>query len=393
MRIGSDGQVHLTYCLNVHPGETWAENFRAIREHALAVKQRICPDQPFGLGLRLSDAASRTLREPGSLGQFQGFLAANDLYVFTVNGFPFGPFHGRPVKQDVYSPDWRRPQRRDYTIRLAEILAALLPEGVDGTISTVPGSYRSWISTNRDLQEIVRHLTETARALAEIHQQTGRHVCLALEPEPDCILETAEQGQQLLNGPLSSLGKACWADAEGVKPDWAAEKLADHVGLCLDAAHAAVSFEDLGRALKTTDVRKLQLSSALALEPDEASIERLLAFDEPTYLHQVKVRRPDGSMRSFPDIPPAVDAWRRGQADGQWRVHFHVPLFFAGRDGLDATSDQIPSALLSHRPPGQQLHLEIETYTWSVLPQDLQPSDIVEGLCREFSWAIDRIGS
>jgi sugar phosphate isomerase/epimerase len=393
MRIGSDGRVHLTYCLNVHPGETWAENFQAIREHALAVKQRICPDRPFGLGLRLGDAASRTLAETETLGEFRAFLDANDLYVFTVNGFPFGPFHGRPVKADVYAPDWRTPQRRDYTIRLAEILAALLPEGVDGTISTVPGSYRSWISTNRDLQEMVRRLTETARALVRIHQETGRHVCLALEPEPDCILETAHQGQQLLTGPLRSLGTACWLEAEDLQPQYAAEKLADHIGLCLDAAHAAVSFEDMDQALKTADVRKLQLSSALALEPDAASIDRLLAFDEPTYLHQVKVRRPDGSIRSFPDISPAVDAWKRGQADGEWRVHFHVPLFFAGGDGLAATSDQLTADLLSAAPPGQQLHLEIETYTWSVLPADLQPTDIVDGICREFSWAIDRLGS
>ncbi len=392
MRIGPDGNIHLTYCLNVHPGESWEENFQAIETFALAVKQRICPSDPFGLGLRLGDRASRTLAEADQLARFGDFLADNGLYVFTINGFPYGPFHGQPVKADVYAPDWRTPERRDYTIRLAEILAALLPEGVDGTISTVPGSYRSWINTNKDLQEMVRMITETARALTRIEQETGRNICLTIEPEPDCFIETPAQAQQFLTGPLASLGKACWIEAEKVKPAYAAEQLADHVGVCLDAAHAAVTFDPPAQAVAAAYVRKIQPSAAFALEPDQQTLARLADFDEPTYLHQVKVQREDGSIGSFPDIPQAIEAFRAGQARGPWRVHFHVPLFFGAHEGLCSTAEQITPELLTAAGPGEQMHLEIETYTWHVLPDFLQPTDIVDGICREFQWVLQRLG-
>jgi hypothetical protein len=147
MKIQSDPPIHLTYCLNIHPCETWEENFAAIKEHALAVRDSVAPDKAFGLGLRLSNKAAKALSVVGKLQEFKNFLAENNLYVFTINGFPYGRFHGTKVKENVYKPDWRTSERRDYTIALADILSALLPENVEGSISTVPCTYKSWIST------------------------------------------------------------------------------------------------------------------------------------------------------------------------------------------------------------------------------------------------------
>ena len=139
MQVG-DG-LHLTYCTNIHPAVGWEAVLASLRAHAPALKARLSPDAPFGIGLRLSGAESRELLADGRLDEFRRWLDAEGLYVFTINGFPHGTFHGQPVKADVHAPDWRSEERVAYTLRLAEILDALLPEAVDGTISTSPLSY------------------------------------------------------------------------------------------------------------------------------------------------------------------------------------------------------------------------------------------------------------
>jgi len=184
MLVQADPAIHLTYCLNVHPGDSWRENFRAIREHAVRVRERVAPRQRFGLGLRLSARAAETLRHGDELGRFRDYLAARDLYVFTVNGFPYGAFHGEVVKENVYAPDWRHAERRDYTIALADILAELLPEGLDGSISTVPVSYKPWIASEADLAAAVGMLADVAAHLHGLRERTGRDICLASSPSP-----------------------------------------------------------------------------------------------------------------------------------------------------------------------------------------------------------------
>ena len=186
MKIQDNPPLHLTYCLNLHPGEAWAENFAAIQTHVLAIRDRVAPGGPFGLGLRLGDRAARELAPATRLAELRDFLAAHGLYAFTVNGFPYGAFHGTAVKENVYRPDWRSAERLDYTVRLAEILAALLPEGVAGSISTVPVSYKDWMKSEADLRPAVENLAECAHRLEELYRRTGKDIALALEPEPDC---------------------------------------------------------------------------------------------------------------------------------------------------------------------------------------------------------------
>src|SRR5581483_695 len=110
-----------------------------IASKVAAVKARVSPAAPFGVGLRLSAAAAEELAAPTALADFRRLLDAHGLYVFTLNGFPYGAFSGTRVKERVYLPDWREPARAAYTRQLADILAALLPDGVDGSVSTVPG--------------------------------------------------------------------------------------------------------------------------------------------------------------------------------------------------------------------------------------------------------------
>ena len=146
---------HLTYCTNVHPGESWPEVRENLRQHVVEVKQQVCPDAPFGVGLRLSAAAAGELEgRTGEIAELRAFLDGEGLYVFTINGFPYGPFHGTAVKEQVYQPDWRQDERIAYSDRLARILAALLPDGCDGSISTVPGAFGPSVSGERDEEAI-----------------------------------------------------------------------------------------------------------------------------------------------------------------------------------------------------------------------------------------------
>jgi sugar phosphate isomerase/epimerase len=373
--------LHLTYCLNVHPGETWAENLSAIREHVPAVRQAFGADRPFALGLRLSARAAGELADPLTRAAFRQMLERTGLYALTVNGFPYGRFHGQPVKREVYRPDWRTPQRRDYTMQLADILADLLPEGVVGSISTVPGAYAADIAGEQDIEAIATHLCDTAGHLAHLRERTGRHVILAIEPEPDCICETT--GQLV----------AFWQ--EKLAP--ASPAARRHLGACLDTAHLAVKFENPAEAVATVTgagmpLAKVQLSSALEVRPAEADRDAVAAFDESVYLHQVTARAADGEMRTCPDLPEALADWHAAGARGEtWRIHCHVPLYWTGGDGLASTADGLDLAFWAKLTGGATTQLEVETYTFHVLPPDLRDGGVDACIARELVWAVERI--
>ncbi len=383
MKIREHPPLHLTYCLNVHPGESWEENLAAIRDKAMKVRDRVAREGPFGLGLRLSCEAAKTLSRPEMLGQFRRFLDEQDLYVFTINGFPYGRFHGAAVKEAVYRPDWRTPERRDYTILLADILAELVPADVTGSISTVPGSYKLWLRGADDIAAMVANLMEVAAHLAEVQERTGRRICLALEPEPDCHIETTAEAIEFFTGPLAAAAQN-------------REVIRRHVGICFDTAHLAVEFEDLDESLSRlreaeVTVAKIQLSSALRVEAGAHAGQALRGFCDEVYLHQVKVRGGDGSLRSYADLPQAIEAEAGGEQD-EWRVHFHVPLFFDGASPLGSTNSLLDSRFVDAVSQGASEHLEIETYTFDVLPPAIRAGDVTESIAREYQWVLERLG-
>lgn len=389
---------HLTYCTNIHPGETWAEVRENLSRYLVPVRERFAPGRPFGIGLRLSGVASKVLAHPDVLAEFRAFLDAHDLYVFTINGFPYGPFHGRPVKEDVYLPDWLDPERLRYTDRLADILAALLPDGVDGTISTVPGAFAPRVSGEADQAAMARAMLAHVAHLVRIRASTGRRVALALEPEPCCFLETFDETVDFFTRHLLS-PVAIGALAESTRLTRAESERAirEHLGVCLDTCHMAVEFEDPASVLaqlKRAGIRvaKVQATAGLraVLRGDATAVlDALGSFADNVYLHQVVERRADGTLRRFLDLPEALQAARAKPTteSREWRVHFHVPVFRERYGEFEGTQAYVADAIRLVRERSDCAHFEVETYTWGVLPEEFRPEDIVTGVARELEWA------
>ena len=393
MRLGG-GLEELTYCINVHPTETWEELRAALTGPAARVKAAASPDEPFAIGLRISGTALASLRDPATRAALCALLDAEGFRAVTVNGFPYGRFHGARVKEDVYRPDWREEERLRYTCDLADLMAEIAPEGEVVSLSTVPGSFAPR-AEGAEAEMADRMLRAAAHCVA-LHRRTGVVVALALEPEPFCFLETIEQSVEFFAHHLYSDGAAERLIAlTGLAPEDARAALPRHLGLCYDVCHAAVEFEDPAASLAAlreagVPVHKLQLSAALRVPivgPEARAA--LAAFDEPTYLHQVVARR-DGRLRRLPDLGPALA--RGTEADGEeWRVHFHVPLFLRDLGAFESTQAYLAEILALHRAGPISPHLEVETYTWDVLPEPLREGPIEEAIARELLWVRERL--
>ena len=402
MRVPLSTPLDLTYCTNVHRGESWDEVRLALHEHVAEVKRRVCPDAPFGVGLRLGVEAVRDLEKPGGLDELREELRELGLYVFTLNGFPYGAFHGTRVKERVYRPDWREPERLEYTLGLARILAAVLPSGSVGSISTVPGCFRPEAAAPGARDQIADNLCRAAVELWRIEQRTGACINLALEPEPCCLLETNAEAlaffQEYVFAPER---RVAFSEATGVASKDAEAALRRHLGVCLDACHAAVEFESplaAFRALRSAGIAvpKIQVSAGLRLrEPDRESLAELGEFADEVYLHQVVIEQPSScgalALSRFLDLPDAFAAARNGSKDCEWRVHFHVPVFEPVLGRFLSTQDELRQLLLSAELDGSEL--EVETYTFGMLPERYRNLPVAAAVARELEWTLGVLGS
>ncbi len=394
---GAAGDLHLGYCTNIHAGETLAEIVDGIVGHLPPIKAQVCPDAAIGIGLRLSALAARDLAAPGALAEFRDRIAALGAYVFTVNAFPYGPFHGVPVKARVYEPDWREPERRRFTREAAWILAGLLPDGLEGSVSTVPGAFRPVGRIEGALDRMGRNFLGAAADLVEIERRTGRRIVLALEPEPCCLLETTEEACVFLEEQcFGAEAVAAFAALTGLSRQAAEAALRRHLGLCYDVCHGAVEFEDpvaSCRWIRAAGIAlpKIQLSSALRVPAMTADLlSDLMRFDTGRYLHQVVVRNRSGLERHL-DLPDAEAAFCDGGARGEWRIHCHVPVFHPGLGAIGSTQGDLVTLLAAARDGDLSPHLEVETYTWDILPEALRLDDKAASIARELDFVLREI--
>ena len=397
MIIQHQPPLHLTYCLNIHSGEAWADALAAIQEKTALVHQFVAPDQWFGLGLRLGAKAVNDLADdPDMRHAALDVFAEHQLYPFSVNAFPYGRFHDGAVKEQVYAPDWRMADRRNYTFDVCDILAEWLPAGVDGSISTVPGSYKDWITTPAGVTSMAENLASVAAYLAAVREDTGKEIHIGLEPEPDCFLETTVETIRFFKEVLWATGVEEVKRIRKCYTSEAEEIMRCHIGVCLDTCHVALQFEDPLTALQEyrsegIRISKVQLSAALTVAAGEEGWEALRPFAEGVYLHQVKGRTESGEIRSWKDLPIALEDKAGQQGLDQVRVHFHVPLFFRESGLLASTASLLTPDFFHELRMGATSHAEIETYTFDVLPPEIHPGDMVKSIAREYAWVQDHL--
>jgi hypothetical protein len=430
--------LHLTYCTNVHRGENWAETFQGLDQYTLAVRRRVGDEKPFGIGLRLSNQAARELAEPQTLLAFQKWLDQHGCYVFTINGFPYGRFHGGRVKEQVFAPDWTTPERLDYTNLLFDLLAQLVPPGVEGSVSTLPGSFKEFIRDDSQVAAIRRNLWTCVEHIARVSERTGRTLHLGVEPEPLGLFENTAETVAFF-GALR--------DEHPNDP-----RLNAHLGVNYDACHFALQYESARAAItefRRHDIKlsKLHLSSALKVRATPEVRTTLRAFVDDVYLHQVIARDASGTLTRYKDLPLALEergvyaastdepkaapesestfglpaTLKRAEARApietqppslnpqpstlnspEWRIHFHIPLHTpavslqevarGGSPLFDNTTDHLTELLdVLAENPTLCPHLEFETYTWEVLPPELKNESVVTQLVREYEWCLKQL--
>lgn len=383
--------MNIGYCTNIHQGTTLAEILANLQSHAVPVKQAVCPDEPMGIGLWLPAVAVKETLADGQWQRLKEFLDEHQLVPHTFNAFPFDDFHQSVVKQQVYRPDWTSSERLAYTKDVATLMSKLLPPGSQGTISTLPIGWSPMDVPNPETFNTSRNLMlECISALKEIHQQSGQQLCLCVEPEPGCILQTSSQTCDFLNWYLLN-------DANN------AEEIRKYVGVCHDICHAAVMFESQTEALdryRQADIpiAKVQISSAMQSDFDSSAedqaqkLEALRKFDEPRYLHQTTIKTAQPPLQYFDDLFLAIRVQQTEEFEGQLRTHFHVPIHLETVETLRTTRDETVTCLNWFLENGYKSQFEVETYAWHVSPESARGGTLAESVINELTWLRQQFG-
>jgi hypothetical protein len=377
--------IHLAYCTNIHRGQTWAETWEALKKYTLAVRDRVSAGKPYAIGLRLSDAASRELTDPKTLTDFRRWLEKENCYVFTINGFPYGTFHGGRVKELAYTPDWTTQDRLEYTNRLFDLLGELTPAGVAGSVSTVPGSFKPMINSQEQVKQMRDNLWSAVEHIEHVSMKTGKMLHLGLEPEPLCYLETSQETLKFFQDMCADRPRD--------------ERISEFLGVNYDCCHLAVEYEQPEAAVKRfisngIQISKLHFSSALKVVPSERSRDALKRFLDSVYFHQVIARNTSGTYTRYPDLGEALekDGTSQLEKEEEWRIHFHIPLHCRPSEHFDTTTDHLLRVMdLLKYDPGLCSHIEMETYTWEVLPPELKNRDVVDQLASEYEWTLKHL--
>lgn len=379
--------MQIGYCTNVHAGADLETTRINLQRHAIRVKQQFSPDVPLGVGLWLSAEAARNLREASQVEEFAEWLAEAGLVPFTLNGFPSLDFHQPVVKHKVYKPTWGERARVDYTFDLIAILDTLLPVGMEGSISTLPLQWGTPTPDADQLSVAAVNLRSVADRLARLEEERGRLIYVCLEPEPGCVLDRAEDVVRFFEDYLLTGGQEA--------------SIRRHIRVCHDICHSAVMFEEqahLFRRLKAAGIHvgKVQVSSAVIAPFDEIvpeqrsrALEQLRQFSEDRYLHQTVVQSsPSDEPIFFDDLPKALESVKgHEELTGQWRIHFHVPVYLERFGFLRTSREQILECLaVANREMPDLSHFEVETYAWGVLPEELKQTHLSDGITKELQW-------
>jgi hypothetical protein len=391
MNLGKAG--HITYSTLVHPGDNWEQIWHSVNTYLPQVKARFAPSQKFGVCLRTSAPTAEALtQDPSKVADLKAFFADNDLYLYTANAFVYGVFKKQVIKEEVYEPDWRTEDRTQYTMQVANILAALAPEGIEPSIQSAPLGFKPRVTGDDVVEAYTTNVIRVVAHLVQLHKDKGKVVTLGLEPEPRCFLETTDETVNYFTKELFS-GKTAQrlAKLTGLHEADAAEAMRTHTGVVFDIGHQSVGYEDIPVSLQKlvdSGIRIVKLQEAAAMHmPDvtQKTVDALQAFAKTIYLSQT-CQKKDGKTTWFLNLEDAFEDWYKNPGPREWRTHFHVPVFLTDLGAFGTTRFALEQALAVHKKTPLSSHLEIETYTWDVLPDHLKTGDIVEYVTRELEW-------
>ena len=388
-------QNQVGYCTNVHAGKDLPSVLDNLTNHCFPIRKLVALDQPLYVGLWFSEVSAAQANQMEQLARLKDKLAEFQLVPFTLNGFPQGDFHSQSVKHRVYQPTWWQQERLEYTLNLIQLLDQILPPGQIGSISTLPIAWGIPEPSREQLKRAASQLVQVARVLHRLFEQTGRKIVLAIEPEPGCYLTDSSSFRMFYNQYLRS----------SALPNETSEIVGEYLTLCHDVCHAAVMREDQKlelQQLKNDEIAigKVQVSSAIQVEWDTLSIpermeayEQLRGFAEDRYLHQTNFYdEAKKTSHLIEDLPIALSSVASpAELSGQWRIHFHVPIFLQKLGLIHSTQNEISILLEILSGPASQRpeftgHFEVETYAWGVLPESLRLGSLNEGIAKEIVW-------
>jgi sugar phosphate isomerase/epimerase len=397
MDLGN-GLGHLTYSTLVHPADDWDQIWHSLNTYVPKVRDRFAGKNRFGVSLRLSAKSAETLvNSPAERAKLKKFLDDQNMYLYTVNAFVYGHFKGELVKEQVYEPDWRSEERTQYTMNVASIVADIAPKDVMPSIQTSPLGFKPRVTGPDVVDSYTTNVLRVAKHLVDLEQKTGVTVTLGLEPEPYCFLETTDETVNYFTNHLYA-GKSVekFAKMSGMPIAEAMFALRKHVGIVYDICHLAVEYEDITQSLqKLVDggvpIVKLQEAAALHIpEVTKETVTALKRYAKTIYLTQTIEKR-DGKLTKYLNVDDAFAAFEKDPGPREWRTHIHVPVFLDDLGEFRTTRFAIADALKFHKQKPLSRHLEVETYTWDMLPDHLKTGDIVEYVCRELDWVREQL--
>jgi len=382
-----ENQFDLTYCSNIFAGNTWSKVFKNLKTNIPILKSKLSPNMPFGIGIRLSKESAKELLD--NLDAFKLWMIQTNCYVATLNGFVYGNFHNKPVKEKVYEPDWSTCKRLNFNVHLIDIAAELCPINGELGFSTSPLSYKFW-SKKKDnknfLDKVSSYLLLLVKKLLLIFQNTNKIIHIDFEPEADCLLETIEDVITFFEKIVFEQVAHNLSHDLHIPLSDAMSHIKRHLRICYDICHQSVQFEDHIKNFEILEkagikIGKVQISSALRFKARNA----IDLFKDNIYLHQTVVKDSQGVLKKYRDLDQAT-----GELDDEFRVHFHLPVFVERYKNFLTTNNDIINVLnfLQNNPITSCL--EIETYTWQVLPQDLQ-MDLISSIQKEYEWVIEKL--
>jgi hypothetical protein len=391
---------HLTYSTLVHAGDNWDQMRASVEEFVPKVKRRLGVEGKFGVSLRISGDSQKTLSESAQARfDLKKFLDGEGLYVFTINAFPYGPFKGQRVMERVYEPDWTTNQRVEYTKSIADILVDITDADTSPSIQTAPLAFAPNVSDENYIARFTTSVFEVLAHLYHLEARTGRRVKLSIEPEPACYLETTDETvaffKERMHAPagvaeLAKIAQIPLSEAEGA--------IKRYLGIVFDIGHQSVGFEDIPQSLEKLvnagiPIFKLQEAAALWVESLSLDIiPELRRFTDTIYLSQTSLKTAEGIVK-YLNLGEALDAYEANPVPTEMRTHFHVPVFLEEIGPFKTTRFAVQQALAMHRKQPLSDHLEIETYTWDVLPAELKTGDIVDYVSRELEFVMKELQS